>query len=191
MMQKISSRIRNLRRRQQRTLKDIAERCGFTVSLLSKIESGKTNPPVATLEKIAQALGVSLNELFTDDQENATVHVLATKLKKRPLTRTDKGYGFRLLAAERADKIIQPILFVAEKGKVKPSPLSHSGEEFIYVLKGRMRYFIGDAAYTLGPGDSLYFNAEEDHDLDPITAKVEYLAVFAKRPEAITKRKRK
>ncbi len=187
-MKKISSRIRSLRRRQSRTLKEISDRCGFTVSLLSKIESGKVNPPVATLEKIAQALGVSLNQLFTDDQASATSLTQASKLSKQALTTTDKGYGFHLLAAERADKIMQPILFVAEKGKVKAGVMSHSGEEFIYVLKGKMSYQIGEETKTLGPGDSLYFNAEEDHDLEPITAKVEYLAIFAQRPATRKKR---
>jgi quercetin dioxygenase-like cupin family protein len=73
---------------------------------------------------------------------------------------------------------MQPLLFVAERGGVKPSPMSHSGEEFIYVLQGRMRYRVGDVTYTLGAGDSLYFDAEEDHDLEPITATVRYLGLF-------------
>jgi quercetin dioxygenase-like cupin family protein len=180
-MKELHSRIRTLRRRQKRTLKEIAESCGFTVSLLSKIESGKTTPPVATLSKIADALGVSLSDLLDSKQAKLSVVTTARKLNAHAATRTDKGYGFHVLASERAEKMMQPLLFIAERGGVKPGLMSHSGEEFVYVLQGRMRYRVADVTYTLGPGDSLYFDAEEDHDLEPITATVRYLGLFAAR----------
>jgi transcriptional regulator with XRE-family HTH domain len=174
-----AQRIRHLRTRQQRTLNEIARVCGFTPSLLSKIESGKTTPPMATLSKIASALGVSLGALLEDSHETRTVLTRAAgHTGTEPATRTDKGYAFRVLAAKRADKVMQPFLFVAERGKVKPGAMAHGGEEFIYVLEGRMRYAVGDDFYTLAPGDSLYFNSEEEHDLEPITPTVKYLAVF-------------
>jgi transcriptional regulator with XRE-family HTH domain len=180
-MTDLHSRIRTLRRLQKRTLKDVAQSCGFTVSLLSKIESGKTTPPVATLTKIAAALGVSLSDLLDNQQQKSSVVTSNRKLKAQEATRTDKGYGFHVLAAERSEKIMQPFLFEAKRGEIKPSSMSHSGEEFIYVLQGRMQYRVGDVTYTLGPGDSLYFDAEEDHDLEPLTDSVRYLGLFAER----------
>jgi len=177
----LHSRIRVLRLQQQRTLKDIADSCGFTVSLLSKIESGKSMPPVATLTKIARALGTSVGNLLEEAQESSTVLTPAANLVASSSTRTDKGYAFHLLAAERTGKAMQPFLFIAEKGKVQPGSMSHSGEEFVHVLSGRMRYHVGETTYTLGPGDSLYFDAEERHDLEPITTQVRYLAVFVER----------
>ena len=183
------SRIRTLRRRQQRTLKDVADRCGFTVSLLSKIESGKTTPSVATLTKIAGTLGVDLGTLLDVQRHKSTLVTLASAVQASPATRTDKGYGFHLLAAERTKKLMQPFLFVAERGGVKRSPMSHSGEEFIYVLDGRMQYYVGNVAYTLGPGDSLYFDAEEEHDLEPLTESVRYLAIFTERTGTLEPKK--
>lgn len=181
-MNQIPVRIRALRRRQQRTLKEVAVQCGFTESLLSKIESGKTNPPLATLTRIAVALGVSLGDLLDETRPVATVATSAAALKARAETRTAKGYGFHVLAAERAGKIMQPFLFVAERGGVKPGVLSHSGEEFIHVLEGSMRYRVGATTYTLEPGDSLYFDAEEEHDLEPISDVVRFLGIFTERP---------
>jgi len=179
----IPTRLRALRRQQKRTLKDVAERSGFTESLLSKIESGKTTPPLATLARIAAALGVGLGDLLDDERRTATTVTAASEVAARPATRTGKGYGFHVLAANRAEKIMQPFLFVAERGEVRPGALSHSGEEFIYVLEGEMRYRVGVVTYTLGPGDSLYFDAEEEHDLEPLTPEVRYLGVFTERPE--------
>ena len=77
--------------------------------------------------------------------------------------------------------MMQPFLFEAEKGQIQSGSMSHSGEEFIYVLQGQMRYRVGETTYTLGPGDSLYFDAEEEHDLEPLTATVRYLGLFAPR----------
>lgn len=178
----LAARLRTLRRQQQRTLRDVADRCGFTVSLLSKIESGKTSPPVATLTRIAAALGVTLADLLADDRPATTVFTPAADLAARPPTRTDKGYGFHLLATGRVEKAMQPFVFVAERGRVKPEPMTHAGEEFVYVLEGQTRYRVGATTYTLGPGDSLYFDSAEEHDLEPLTDTVRYLAVFTSPP---------
>lgn len=177
------ARIRTWRRLQKRTLKDIAQQCGFTVSLLSKIEAGKTTPPIATLSKIAVALGVSLSDLLEASKEKKQVLTTNRQLEARGMARTEKGYSFHVLAAERGEKIMQPFLFEARRGEVMSGAMSHPGEEFVYVLEGQMHYRVGDMTYTLGPGDSLYFDAEEDHDLEPITPTVRYLALFAGRPE--------
>jgi len=189
----IGSRIRALRLRQQRTLKDVSQRCHFTVSLLSKIESGKTNPPVATLARIADALGVHLGDLLDTRKDPATIFDAAGERDTKTLTHTDKGYGFHLLAGERPDKLMQPFLFVAERGKVKKAAMAHRGEEFIYILEGRMHYRVGATTYTLGPGDTLYFSSEEEHDLEPISPRVKYLAIFAERghPEPGKSRRKK
>ncbi len=79
-------------------------------------------------------------------------------------------------------KAMQPYCFLARRGAVRRQALTHSGEEFVYVLTGQMRYHVGTDIHELGPGDSLYFNAEQPHDLEPITATVRFLTVFCQRP---------
>lgn len=176
----LGSRIRKLRRQQGRTLEEIATACGFTRSLLSKIESGKTTPPVATLTRIAAALGVQVADLLSDETQHTTVYTAAADAR-RGLVRTRKGYLFHTFAAGRSGKRMQPYLFVAGKGKVKPQALEHRGEEFVFVIEGRMRYRVGAVEYRLGPGDSVYFDAEEPHDLEPLSKRVVYLGVFVER----------
>ena len=176
----IGARIRKLRRLQGRTLAEIAAKAGFTRSFLSKIESGATMPPVATLTKIAESLGTKIGALLDADAHATTVHTPASTSGAR-LVSTRKGYSFHAFAAERADKKMQPFLFVAEKGRVEPQPLEHRGEEFVFVLEGSMKYRVGAVEYRLSRGDSLYFDAEEPHDLEPLTKKVVYLGVFVER----------
>ena len=73
---------------------------------------------------------------------------------------------------------MQPYYFVARKGEVKKRVMSHKGEEFIYVLEGKMKYKVGSVEYTLGSGDTIYFTSLEEHTLTPISVVVKYLAIF-------------
>lgn len=175
--------IRKLRVTQSRTLQEIADICGFTPSLLSKIERGKTVPPISTLTKIADALGVRVSSLLDGDREIGTV-VETGAQGMRDLITTSKGYSFHAFAQERRDKAFQPYLFVAERNKVTKNPLSHRGEEFVYMLEGEMTYRVGVAEYTLTPGDSLYFDSSLEHDLRPISKSVKYIAVFSEPGES-------
>jgi transcriptional regulator with XRE-family HTH domain len=165
-----------------RTLQEIADQCGFTKSLMSKIETGKTVPPVSTLVKIAGALGVKVSALLDEeDEESKTVYVPAKSILEDKMIRTNKGYSFYTVASERSNKNMQPFLFFAKKGEVKVHKLSHQGEEYIYMLEGCMNYKVGNTEYMLNPGDSLYFDSFQQHELHPLTEEVKYLAVFYER----------
>lgn len=176
----LGSRIRLLRRGQRRTQQEVADACGFTKSLMSKIESGQTVPPVATLMKIAKALGTNVADLLAAEPESATVYTPSShKDNAEKWVDTNKGYSFFTYAAGMSGKLMQPYLFRARKGEVKDNRLSHDGEEFIYMLEGIMKYRVGTIEYTLEPGDSLFFQSVQEHNLVPITDEVVYLAVFA------------
>ncbi|TSB47037.1 helix-turn-helix domain-containing protein [Alkalicoccobacillus porphyridii] len=180
----LGSRIRLIRKQQNRTLEEIASACGFTKSLLSKIENGVTTPPISTLMKIAESLGVTVSDLLEESKVDGTVYTPSETYKNNDSwIKTEKGYSFYAFAASRQDKIMQPYYFVAKKGEIKSHVLSHSGEEFLYVLEGEMKYRVANTEYTLTPGDTIYFTSLEEHTLTPITEEVRYLAVFAVFPE--------
>lgn len=187
---RLGERLRRIRRQQGRTLEEIAQRCGCTRSLLSKIETGKSSPPIATLTRIAQALGIPVSELLADDAAAAVAYIPADP-DGAALTVTDKGYRFRLLAGDAAGGRMQAYLFTARKGEVRAGALHHTGEEFVHVLSGTMRYRVGQREFRLQAGDSLHFDAAQDHDLEPISAEVRYLAVFVGRHDAVRKPRRR
>jgi transcriptional regulator with XRE-family HTH domain len=173
----LGQKIRKLRKEQNRNLSDIADTCGFSKSLLSKIENGKTMPPIATLVKIAETLGTKVSVLLDDHDESGTIFT-SKETSSNKLVKTEKGYSFFAFAVERQEKLMQPYLFVAKKGETKKSLLSHAGEEFIYVIEGSMTYMVGNNQYTLNSGDSIYFDSLEEHRMEPITDEVIYLAMF-------------
>jgi quercetin dioxygenase-like cupin family protein len=174
---KIGSHIRRLRLAQRRTQQEIADACGFTKSLLSKIEADKVMPPVATLVKIAASLGTKVSALIEAGNNNNVVRTTEAEVKDN-CVKTERGYWIYPYATDRKGKRMQPFLFVARKGEVKEHHLFHEGEEFIYVLQGRMRVQVGKEEYTLKKGDALYFNSSEEHQVIPVTEEVRYLNIF-------------
>ncbi|WP_246315346.1 helix-turn-helix domain-containing protein [Paenibacillus foliorum] len=177
-MMDLGNKIKKLRTEQNRNLLDIANACGFSKSLLSKIENGKTVPPISTLMKIADALGTKVSILLDDQQRSGTIYT-TKEMSHSKMVKTDKGYSFFTFAVERSEKLMQPFLFVSRKEENdSKNAYSHNGEEFIFILEGEMRYKVGSVEYTLKPGDSLYFDSIEKHTLSPITDEVKYVAVF-------------
>src|ERR1043165_6059446 len=108
---KIGSHIRRLRLQQRRTQQEIATACGFTKSLLSKIESNTVTPPVATLVKISQALGTSVSALMEFDGHTGTILTTAAEASKS-VVKTERGYWTYPYATNRKDKRMQPFLMV-------------------------------------------------------------------------------
>lgn len=171
--------IRKHRLMQKRTLQEIADKCGLTKSMISKIENDRVVPAVSTLMKISQALGVKVSTLLGEDMENKTVYTPGKENWGDKMIKSNIGYYFRIIAGERIDKQFQPFLFYMKKGNVKKHKLNHSGEEFVYMLEGSMKYRVGNIEYVLNPGDSIYFDSCEEHEVHPVSEEVKYLAIFS------------
>lgn len=173
----VGERIRLLRTSQNRTLQEVADSCGLSKSMISKIENDKTVPSVATLVKIAQTLGTNISQLLENNGWDKTI-VTTRKEAEGKLIKTEKGYMIFPYASEFHEKKMQPFLFVAYKGEVIPHRLSHEGEEFVFVVEGSMKMQVGETEYILKTGDSLYFNAMQKHGILPISEKVTYIDIF-------------
>jgi transcriptional regulator with XRE-family HTH domain len=173
----VGDRIRILRINQKRTLQEVADNCGLSKSMISKIENNKTVPSVATLVKIAQTLGTNISNLL-ENNGWAKAIVTTRKEAEEKLVSTEKGYSIFPYASEFHEKKMQPFLFVAKKGEVIPHQLSHEGEEFIFIVEGTMKMQVADTEYILNAGDSLYFNSLQKHGVIPVSDKVVYIDIF-------------
>ena len=173
----IGSRIRQLRLEQRRTQQEVASACGFTKSLLSKIESNKVVPPVETLVRIATALGTKVAALIEAGHSVAVVPATAEEVAGS-MIKTERGYWIFPFATRFQGKRMQPFLFVARRGEVKEHHLAHEGEEFMYVLEGEMTVQIGSTEHLLQAGGAIYFNATQEHQMIPVSKTVRYLNVF-------------
>lgn len=173
--------LRELRQQQGRTLQDVAERSGCSRSMLSKVENDHAVPSLATLMALAKALGVEPAALMCGDASGGTVCEPAGQTAAVP---TAKGHQVAAVATSRAGKRMQPHLFSAERGKVAPGPLAQDGEQFIYLIEGELLFRVGLAEYRLRAGDTLYFDARNEHDFTPVSERVRWLGVSATAPPA-------
>ncbi|MDR1971820.1 MAG: XRE family transcriptional regulator [Treponema sp.] len=174
---RIGLHIRKLRRFQELTLQNVADKCGFTKSLLSKIEGGKIVPAMSTLVKIAGALNTNIAALMAEGDNVDSVFIPAhQKIKPFP---TESGYAVLPLAVEFTQKKMQPFIFTVRPEDLKDKVNSHLGEEFIFVLEGAMEFRVGDQVYIMRSRDSIFFNSVQDHYISKVLSdQVVYLDIF-------------
>lgn len=167
--------IRKIRLGQKRTQQEIADLCGFTKGMLSKIENGKVLPSLATLSKIAKVLGVKVSTLLEKEGNQTAAFLPEVYASGENFTVTDKGYSIFAAAADFTDKKMQPIFVSAREGELKKHLLTHEGEEFIYVIQGEMTFRVANTEYCMRPGDSLYFDALQPHGVQRVKEEAHYL----------------
>jgi transcriptional regulator with XRE-family HTH domain len=152
--------IRSLREGKNLSLRQISQASGLSINAISKIERGDNSPTVASLHKIASALGVHITDLFIQTQDQITIY---TPKDSSQLT---SGNGLRVNSLGRGlpNQIIEPSYLEVQPGADSlEEPASHLGEEFVYCLAGEVIYLIGQERYILSPGDSLIFRASQPH----------------------------
>ena len=152
--------IRVLRNEKGLSLRDLSELCNLSINAISKIELGKASPTVASLHQIASALDIHITDFFRQEISQYAVFIKgedSTILKSDGIIIESLGSGLPNQQLEPFKMIIAP-----NSGNIS-EPVSHSGEEFIYCLKGKLEYFVGDDSFLLEPGDRLLFKASQRH----------------------------
>ena len=163
----IGSKIRELRLKADLTQEELGDRCELTKGYISQLENDVTSPSIATLEDIVAALGTTLVELFSESQpEQSPVYRADDYFVKE-----NDGYVTHWLIHNGVINEMEPILVEIKAGCSTDSDNPHEGEEFGFVLEGKMRLFIGNKSYELKKGDSFYFKSEKVHFLKNVGAK--------------------
>ncbi len=159
----LGENIRALREKSGLTVTAAALRADLTKSTLSKIEKGQVSPPIATLVRIAKALEVGLTDFFAEP-EASPAYVLTRKGEGRVITRDGSkfGYSYEALALEMPRKSAEPFVLCVRPGD-PVGRFQHGGQEFIYMLAGKLAFTVGKEELVLRPGDSLYFDPTVVH----------------------------
>jgi len=156
----VGKAIRSLRDKQQLSLRALSELSGLSVNAISKIERGMTSPTVSSLHQLSDALGVNITDLFRQEIHQVSVFV---KAEEATLLRSE-GLVIEGLGKGLPNQQLEPFkMIVAQNSGNVSEPVSHSGEEFIYCLTGKLEYFVGEKTFILEPGDRLLFKASLPH----------------------------
>ena len=148
------------------TLERLAAATGFSKGYLSKIENSRKVPPIGSLSRIAAALRTDITELLHTPAAALDGGLSVVRAgERRPVVRggTAFGYDYVSLADNRRDKKMEPFLFTFPSQIDKYVFFEHDGEEFMFVLGGRVEWQAGSRKLVLEPGDSIYFDARLPH----------------------------
>ena len=173
----LGRRIRELREQRGAALRAVAEAAGVSESFLSQVERGVASPSVATLRRMAEALGESVASFFQGP--SAPGEVVRVRNRRR-LVHPERRWEDVLLTPAGARKLQVILSTIEPEAGSGPDPYAHdSDEECVIVLKGRLEIWVEDERYDLDEGDSLLFESRRPHrNRNPGPGKTEVLWVI-------------
>lgn len=163
----VGERLRKARETRGLTLEDVSKRTDIDVSSLSRIEEGSLAPPLGMIIRLAKALEMRMGYFISGEEEKA--YTVVRRQDRKLISRYDSkkgkyyGYEFESLAPHKKDRHMEPFLVTLEPAKTEHERSTHDGQEFIYVLKGRMEVRLGDEIHVLEPGDAIYYDSTVPH----------------------------
>jgi transcriptional regulator with XRE-family HTH domain len=156
----VGLRVRSLREQQGLSLRALAKRCGLSINAISLIERGENSPTVSTLHHLASAFNVPITDFFQEEARQTTVFVK----RDMGLRSQSDGAVMESLGIGLFNQQLEPFRMTIGPGVGNVNdPISHSGEEFIHCIEGEIEYSVGDRIFHLGQGDSLLFDATQQH----------------------------
>jgi transcriptional regulator with XRE-family HTH domain len=176
----IAQRLRGLRDILNITEEELAKVCNISTKEYIIYENGETDIPISALENISKKYKVDLTALLFGDEPKTRVFYLNRAGQGTAMERT-KAYKYEDLASGFIDRKADPFIVTVEPIDEKtPMHLnSHEGQEFHYVLNGKLLLSIDGHQLTLNEGDSIYFDASRKHGIKALDGKpVKFLAII-------------
>lgn len=164
----IAERVRAIREVCGFTPKEMAEATGVNEKKYLEYESGKLDFTFTFLYKCAEKCDVDIVDLLTGGSPRLSEYAVVRAGEGLPIKRR-QGFNYYHLAATFKNKSAEPFLVDApykEEVLKKPIALStHEGQEFDYVIRGKMVFALNDHRIELGPGDSVYYDSGLPHGM--------------------------
>lgn len=154
----IGKKIRDLRNRNGLTLQELADRSELTKGFLSQLERGQVSPSLVTLFDLIECLGSTPSEFFQEEEEQVVFS------EDQFFEKIDEQGNSREWIVPTAQKYqMEPMLVqLTPKGSLEEDK-PHTGEEFGYVLSGRIKVHLGEKSYLVRTGESFYYRADKVH----------------------------
>ena len=173
-MNSLGTRIRDLRKARGLSLARLAAECGCSQSFLSQLERGLSSVSIPVLETICGALSVSLTDFFAavegDSPSRSLSDPLSTVIRVQEQVAVNLSKGaikYRFLTRDLPERGFDIVIGEIPAGYLYP-PASHAGEEFGYLLEGRLRLWIEDQEYDLESGDSYHVVSTSPHGYEAL-----------------------
>ncbi|MFI6334242.1 helix-turn-helix domain-containing protein [Streptomyces sp. NPDC050535] len=153
----VAPQLRELRRRASLTLEAAARDAGLSPAHLSRLETGRRQPSLPMLLALARIYGTTVSELLGETVAERDAVVRAADMEP-----TAAG-GWTYWQAGGSGRAMQALRVHVPYGSQGDVVRVHPGEEWLHVLRGRLRLRLGDTAHVLAPGDSAHFDSLTPH----------------------------
>lgn len=184
-VKQIASRVRELREILGKSVEEVSCLIGVEVSEYKGYESGETDIPVSKIYQIAACLEVDPTVILIGDDPRMSDCTIVRGGKGIEVERYE-GYNFTSLAYNFIGREMEPMIVNLKANGKKPKPVTHTGQEFNYILKGSVAVRIRNREYILNEGDSIYFNPALPHRQSAFGEKdASFLTVINEKMEEI------
>ena len=173
----IPGRIKELREILEISSMDMAADIKVPLETYIKYENGGLDIPISVLYGIAGRLGTNVTVLLTGEDPRMESAAVCRKDKGVQIERYP-GYEFSSLAYNFKGRTMEPLLVKLDSSGPQAALVSHSGQEFNYVVQGTMKVTVDKAEYILAEGDSVYFDATLPHGQCALNGSAQFITII-------------
>ena len=156
----LGEKIKQMRLQKGLTQEELADRCELTKGYISQLENNLNSPSIATLADILAALGSNLAEFFQEETEEKIVFS-----KNEFIEKDADGILQNWLIPNAQKNMMEPILVELSEGTETAGDIPHEGEEFGYVLEGKIAIILGNKHHLCKKGEAFYYSASKPHSI--------------------------
>ena len=176
----IPGRIKELREIIEISAIDMAREIAIPLENYLKYESGELDIPISALYKIAAQLGVDATVLLTGEDPRMDTASVCRRGKGFQIERFP-GYEYSSLAYNFKGRTMEPLLVYLDPSKEETAPVAHFGQEFNYVVEGKVKVTVGRSEHILETGDSIYFDAGIPHGQEALEGPAQFITIIQER----------
>lgn len=155
----IGRKIKDLRNQNGLTQQELADRTELTKGFISQLERGQVSPSVGTLLDLIECLGTTASDFFKETEEEQIVFSENGFFEKVD----DVGNQIQWIVPTAQKYQMEPLLVTITPHQRLDEDKPHSGEEFGYLISGRVKLHLGEKVYQVKAGNSFYYPAKEKH----------------------------
>ena len=173
----IGKKLQKMRKEKKLNLNQLANETGMSVAYLTQVEKGELIPPVASILQLSRALEVDSGILLKAEKQKSG------KNADQDFQKRTEAYTYQTLTPDARNKRLKAFkIFIDPRSDHKGVSYQHVGEEFIYVLKGKIQVSVGDNKNVLKDGETIHFNSAIVHKLSNLSDEQAELLVVLYTP---------
>ena len=150
----LGAKLKDMRQQKKLTQEELADRCELTKGYISQLENDLTSPSIATLVDLLNALGGNLSDFFHEDEEEKIVFSESEYIEKQ-----SDGMKFKWVIPNAQKNMMEPVLVELEAGADTRTDFPHEGEEFGFVIEGRVSIEKAGKRHIATKGERFYSTA--------------------------------